>query len=414
MRPKDWDPMPSFSGLTVVCLASYFKGVDFLRQCHEHGCRVVLIVKEKLRDEDWPRDALDQFITVPDSATGDVFLDTVTALARARRLDRIVALEEYDVVHAATIREHLRIPGMGSTTARLFRDKLAMRVKALEAGVRVPDFVHVLNEDELRGYMQAVPPPWVLKPRMDVSAIGIRKIHDPALVWQAIEALDARPALHERSSYYLLERFVPGAVFHVDSLVQDGEVIFAGVNRYWRPPMEVAHKGGVFVTCTVEHGSADERALLSMNTALLKALRFVRGATHAEFIQGEADGEFYFLEVAARVGGAYIAETLQAATGISIWREWANIELARDQVPYHLPAHVNDYAGVALALARQEWPDTSAFDDPEIVHRVRKRHHVGLIVRSPSYARVQHLLGTYADRITRDHLAVLPPLERAE
>jgi biotin carboxylase len=151
-----------------------------------------------------------------------------------------------------------------------------------------------------------------------------------------------------------------------------------------------------------------------MNRALLKAMNFVRGATHAEFIKGDADGEFYFLEVAGRVGGAYIAETLEAATGVNIWREWANIELARDVAPYSLPAHVNDYAGVALALARQEWPDTAAFDDPEVVHRVQKRHHVGLIVRSPSYARVQQLLSDYVGRINDHHLAVLPPLERAE
>jgi biotin carboxylase len=280
--------------------------------------------------------------------------------------------------------------------------------------VRVPDFVHVLNEEELKGYMAAVPPPWVLKPRLDVSAIGIQKIHEPELVWRAMEALDARPALNERSSYYLLERFVPGTVYHVDSLVQDGEVVFAGAHRYWRPPMEVAHKGGVFVTSTLEHGSEDERRLLSMNRALLQAMNFVRGATHAEFIKGDADHEFYFLEVAARVGGAFIAETLEAATGLNIWREWANIELARDVVPYQLPPHVDDYAGVALALARQEWPDDSAFNDPEVVHRVHKRHHIGLIVGSPSYARVQELLGDYVRRITEEHLAVLPPLERAE
>ena len=44
-----------FAGLTVVCLASYFKGTEFLRQCREQGCRVVLVVKEKLKDEAWPK-----------------------------------------------------------------------------------------------------------------------------------------------------------------------------------------------------------------------------------------------------------------------------------------------------------------------------------------------------------------------
>lgn len=403
-----------YAGLTVVCLASYFKGVDFLRQCRLQGCRVVLVVKEKLRDEAWPGDSIDQFVTVANSAGPDEFVHVVSTLARATRIDRIVALEEYDVMHAALIREHLRIPGMGTTTARLFRDKLAMRVKASEAGVRVPAFVHVLNESEIRGFIDVVPPPWVLKPRGDVSAVGIQKLGSADLVWQAIEALDARPALNERSSYYLLERFVAGDVYHVDALTQDGQVVFAAAHRYSRPPMEVAHHGGVFVTSTVERGSEDERALFSINRALLRSLNFVRGATHAEFIKGAHDGEFYFLEVAARVGGAYIAEAIEAATSVNVWREWANIELARDVFPYALPPVRHDYGGVALALARQEWPDTSAYTEAEIALRVKKRHHVGLVVRSPDHARLQSLLAQYVERFNQDFLAILPPLERAE
>lgn len=403
----------TYTGLTVVCLASYFKGNEFLRQLRAQGCHVVLVIKEKLAHDEWAFEAVDDLIRVRNNATPELFVHTVSELARRRRVDRVVALEEYDVMNAALIREHLRVPGMGTSTARLFRDKLAMRVKAHEAGVRVPAFVHLLNEDELRGFMAQVPPPWVLKPRSDVSAVGIQKLASSDLVWQAIEALDARPAITERSSYYLLERFVSGAVYHVDSLVQNGEVVFAGVNRYWRPPMEVAHHGGVFVTCTVEHGSSDAQVLLEVNRSLLRALNFVRGATHAEFIKGD-DGRFFFLEVAARVGGAYIAEVLEAASGIGIWREWANIELARDRHTYTLPPVRHDYGGVALALAREEWPDTSAFTDPEIVSRVHKRHHVGLVIASPSHDRVQECLAAYVSRIERDHLAVLPPLEKAE
>jgi len=397
--------------VTVVCLASYFKGNEFLRQLRRRGCRVVLVIKEKLRDEDWARDSIDDILTVANAATADMFVERVSEFARHNRVDRIVALEEYDVMHAAMIREHLRIPGMGTTTARLFRDKLAMRVKAFEAGIRVPDFVHVLNYDEIRGYMENIPGPWVLKPRSDVSAVGIQKLHDSELVWRAIDALDARPVVTERSTHYLLERFVPGDVFHVDSLVENGEVIFAGVNRYWRPPMEVAHKGGVFLTNTVRRGSDEERILLEMNRALLRTLGFVRGATHAEFIRSQ-DGEYYFLEVAGRVGGAYISDSLEAATGVNVWHEWANLEIGRGEQPYELPAQRSDYAGVVLALARQEWPDTSGYTEPEITLRPAKRHHAALIVASPDYDRVQALLGEYAKRFEEDFLAVLPPMER--
>jgi biotin carboxylase len=397
---------------TIVCLASYFKGVDFLRECHAGGARVILVVREKVRNEPWPVECLDRIVSVPNQLTAEIIVQAVSEIARAERIDVLVALEEYDVMHAAVVREHLRLAGMGTTTARLFRDKLGMRVKALEAGITVPDFVHVLNEDELRYYMSHVPPPWVLKPRSDVSAVGIQKIDRPELVWQAIAALDQRPALNERSSYYLLERYIPGEVYHVDALVDQKRVLFAGVHRYWRPPLDVAHQGGVFVTTTVERGSVEERALAAMNQALVRTLGLVRGATHAEFIRGADDGRFYFLEIAARVGGAFIADTLEAASGVNLWREWARLELSTAGQRYQLPSPRHDYAGLVLSLARQEWPDTSGFTDPEIARRIDKRHHVGLVVRSPDFGRVQELLARYAARITDEFLAILPPLER--
>ena len=336
---------------TIICLASYFKGIDFLREAKRLGFRVLLVTKERLLQEEWPRASLDDIVAVPDDAGPDIFLHVVSQLARTHQLARVVALEEYDVLTAALIREHLCLPGMTSAQARVFRDKLSMRVRAHEAGIRVPDFTHVLNYERLHEFMQRVPAPWVLKPRSDVSAMGIRKLQDSEQVWRAIDELDARERLHERSSYYLLERFVPGEVFHVDSGVANGKIAFAGVNRYGRPPMDVAHGGGVFISQTVRHGSADQRKLLKANRRLIKSLGLTDGAAHAEFIKGEADGEFYFLEIAARVGGAYIAETLEAASGVNLWREWARIEAADREHPYRPPESDKAYGGIVLARA---------------------------------------------------------------
>jgi len=71
------------------------------------------------------------------------------------------------------------------------------------------------------------------------------------------------------------------------------------------------------------------------------------------------------------------------------------------------------YAGVINCLARQEWPDTSAYSDPEVVWRLKKQYHAGLIVASPDAGRVQLLLDSYSRRFAEDFLAVAPPLERA-
>ncbi len=400
--------------LNVVCLATYFKGVDFIRECKSRGCQVVLITKEKTLGEDWPRESLDDLVALPNDAGPDLFIHLVSLLARQTKIDRIVALEEFDVITAAQIREHFCLSGMSSATARLFRDKLAMSAKVKEAGINLPDFVPLVNHDEVRDFVDRIPPPWVIKPRSDVSAIGIKRGLEPGDVWRTIDELDRRERLREHSPHYLLSRFIPGDVFHVDSLVSNARVIFAGANKYGRSPMDVAHKGGAYISHTILRGADDEKKLFEINRKLLKALGLETGAAHAEFIRSTADGEFYFLEVAARVGGAYIADVLEAASGVNLWREWARLELADKPAAAKLLPARKEYAGIVLSLAKQEYPDTSSYDDPEVVCRVKKKHHAGLIVRSKKLERVQELLTQYTTRFAEDFEAVLPPLERAE
>ena len=149
--------------------------------------------------------------------------------------------------------------------------------------------------------------------------------------------------------------------------------------------------------------------------AVLKAMNMVRGVTHAEFIRSHEDGRYYFLEIAARVGGANIDTLIQAATGVQLWAEWAKIEVAHVRGErYEPPVARTDYAGLIVSLAKQEWPDLSGFTDPEIVWRLHKKHHAGLIAASQDQARVEQLLSDYVPRFIQDFLAVAPPKEHAE
>ena len=399
--------------LNIICLATYFKGADFIHECKAHGCHVILVTKEKMLKEDWPRESLDDLIAVPNDAGPALFIDLLAFLARNRKIDRVVALEEFDVVTAALMREHLCLPGLSSSGAKVFRDKLSMAVHSQRAGINVPDFVPLVNVQEVDEFMQRVPGPWVIKPRSDVSAIGISKVNEPDEVRRAIHEMNERENLRERASYYVLARFIPGEVFHVDSVVNDGKVVFAGTNQYGRPPLQVAHQGGAYVSRTLERGSDNEKMLLATNKKLIRALGLERGATHAEFIKSDADGKFYFLEIAARVGGAYIAEVLEAASGVNLWREWAKLEITDGKGPRIRPQR-KEYAGIILSLAKQEYPDTSAYIEDEIIYRVKKIHHAGLIVRAPRLERVNELLDQYGHRFVEDFVAVAPPPERPE
>jgi biotin carboxylase len=398
--------MPDVRPLTFLCITTYEKGQEFMRECKRQGCRVLLLTAGKLRDADWPRECLDDMFYLPVEIPLADIVQAVTHLTRTQKIDRIVALDEYDMETAATLREHLRVPGMGLTTMRYFRDKLAMRMKALDRGVRVPDFVPVLNHGDIRYYLEHVPGPWVLKPRQEASAIGIKKIHAAEELWPLLEELG------DKQSSFLLERFVPGEVFHVDSVVSESEVVFASVSKYGKPPMNVAQGGGIFTSCVIPRGSDADSGLREINRDLIAALGLVRGVAHTEFIQAHADGHFYFLECAARVGGAYINEMVEAATGINLWREWARIEVAGEHGNYQLPPVRQEYAGVIISLARQENPDTSGYNDPEVVLRIKRHHHAGLILRSDDPERVRGLLENYSQRFVEEFLAVEPPREK--
>ena len=396
----------------IVCIASEHKGNEFLDECQNAGWYVTLVTRKKLLDEPWAWTALNEVKTVDDNATIDEYVRAVTNIAGSRAIDRIVGLDEFDVLTAAKAREHLQLGGMSSSHALRFRDKLSMRNIAYEAGIPCPEYVGVFNQDAIIEYLAQTPSPWIVKPRTEVSAFGIRKCNTAEEVWTALEALDARHTWRDHPSQFLIERFIEGSVFHVDSIVDNGKVLACGVSRYGTPPLSVSHQGGVFTSSIVSFRAKERRELEKLNKHLLEAFKYERGVTHAEFLQSETDGKFYLLEVACRVGGAYIANVLEHACNFNLWREWARLETATEVNPYTLPKLRKGFAGVALALANQDAPDTSHYDESEIVYRVSKPKHVGLIFYSGKQKRIDELLNIYTERITTDFLAVAPAKER--
>ncbi len=396
---------------TFLCIASYFKGEEFLRACKATGAKVLLLTSKKLKRRKLVHDSIDEYFYMEADENDDWNMEhLVNGLAytmRSTKIDRIVALDDFDVEKAAALREHFRIPGMGQTTHRYFRDKLAMRMKAQESGIPVPAFSGLFNDAEIHEYTQKEPAPWVVKPRSEASAVGIKKIHSADDLWKLLNEIgDER---HE----YLIEKFTPGSVFHVDAITVDGKVVFQRGSEYLNTPMDVAHGGGIFRTVTVEFGSKDDKALQKANKKLMKAFGMNFSASHSEFIKSNEDGKFYFLETASRVGGAHIAEMVEASSEVNIWAEWAKLEVAKaTNTPYQFPEVVNDYSGLIVSLARQKHPDTSMFPEPEIWWRMNKDYHVGLIVKSKSRERVLELMNTFAQRIAQDYHASLPAAEK--
>ena len=394
--------------ITFLCVSSYFKGNDFLRSMKATGATVYLVTSKNLEDKPWAKDSLDDIFYVQQGPENEWNMpDVINCLAwlmRSTKIDRIVALDDFDVEKAAHLREHFRIPGMGETTCRHFRDKLAMRMKAKEHGIEVPAFSSLFNDHDISTFISTVPSPWIIKPRGQASATGMKKIYHESELWPHLESLGS-----ERHQY-LIEQFKPGDVYHADALTINGEVIFCRISKYLSTPFDVAHGGGIFRSITVPFGEDEDISLQKLNKQVMDAFGLQYSASHTEFIKSKDDGKYYFLETASRVGGAHIAEMVEYSSGVNLWREWARIEyaVASDQ-SYSLPSIQMNHAGIIVSLTRQEWPDDQVFTDFEIVWRMReKSHHIGLIVQSSNRERVLQLLDDYANRIGNDFHASAP------
>lgn len=390
-----------------LCIACEFKGGAFLRQLKRHGHTVFLVTMEKNRHEAWPFDDLEEVFYMPetDGRKWDInkLIAGVAYLFRQHKIDRVIALDDYDVWKAARLREEFQIPGMGETTARHFFDKLSMRIEARDAGIAVPGFTSLHNDDTIREFLKKSKGPWLAKPRRDAGSLNIRKILDADAFWHWSE--EAGEHRHE----YLLEEFRPGTICHVDSLNYFDETLFTRCSQYLDPPFEVAHGGGIFQSKTMSSKDALAKKLVNLNTKVLSAFGLRHGASHSEYIVRDGGKEILFLETAARCGGAHLTDMVEAASGISLWAEWANIEHAvLTGKKYHLPMVDEMQAGIVVTLSKYEHPDYEKFTDEEIWWKLFKKYHIGFIFQHKTEKRINELLGKYSALIQEEYATVVP------
>ena len=389
---------------TFVCISNYFKGADFLISLKKLGNTVYLITSEKLRHKPWPFEYIDEVFYMEGQDVDwnlEHLLLGVGNLMKNHKIDTIIALDDFDVEKATYLRENLRIDGMGQTTGRYFRDKLAMRMRAKSCGITNPNFCSLFNDHDINTFADTIPAPWVLKPRSEASASGIIKVHSKEDLWMHINEMG------NNRFKYLVEQFCPGDVYHCDSLILDGKIIFSITSKYLSTPMEISQGGGIFRSANITYNSSDDKTIKKCNEQVIKGFGLKHGTAHSEYIKCKDDGIIYFLETSSRVGGAHLAEMVACASNINLWAEWAAIENALSKgLEYKLPKVKKEFAGIVLTLSKFEHPDLTSFDDAEVCFRVPLDYHAGLIVNSDKQERVLELLDDYAERLVRDFATV--------
>ncbi len=244
--------------------------------------------------------------------------DVVEAAARCVEAlggcDRVLTLTEIDQLTAAELRVKHGAPGPSPELIYRFRDKIAMKETLSVSGVPVPRYRRVDSVKEVVNFATELGTTIVVKPRKGVASGGLFVIEDPKTIPTVLE--------NQVLDDYEVEEYLAGPIWHADGVLVDGDLGFARAFRYLgtchgfargRPLGVVGQTGPM----------ADK--LVSLARRCVRFLGLTDGVFHFEAIQRGED--FTFMEVAARVGGAYLPYLVRDVYGVDLVREYISLQL---------------------------------------------------------------------------------------
>lgn len=319
----------------VVCRAPLY-----LTELARRGLKILLITPSAWReaallaadDPHHPAAAISEFAFVDgDVGRENSYLPGVIAAARrwheAYTLVGAYAVGETQVEPTGLLADALGLRGPGLRATRVCRNKFLQRWYLPEFS---PDSLIVPAEERSGVDVDGLRYPVVVKPASRHSSSGVEAVEGPG-------TLRARLAAYPAHETVLVEEKVAGQEYSVESLVQDGRIIFASVTR--KDTTDAHASTFVELSHTLPAGCPPhDGVLLDANARSLAALGFRDGIAHAEW-RIDGDGRPVLMEIAARTPGDGLCTLYELATGVPLEPEIVRIALG-EPAAYPAPARV--------------------------------------------------------------------------
>lgn len=256
--------------------------------------------------------------------------EDILRAARNENIDGVVT-DQTDIAvrTVAYVAEKMGLPGIGYECAKLFTDKYLMRKRTHELGLPTIRYSMVSDIEEAKEFFETVEGRAILKPTDNQGSRGVYMIDSV----RELEARFYKAMEHSTSRNVIIEQYIKGREFEVDSIVVDHDerpLMYADTDLYDIP--------NVFASKTrLYPSSADEgtvKKLLRLNSSVIRGFGLKQGLTHSEYVE-DADGQIYLIEAAARGGGSFISSHIaRLQTGLNTSEFLVNLALGNI---HHMP-----------------------------------------------------------------------------
>ncbi len=291
---------------TLLYLGASISQLAAIRRARESGHRVVAV------DGD-PR-AIALAAADVGEAVDFADVEAVRDVARRHRVDGVLAVSsDRAVVPAAAVAESLGLPSVGSAVARAMTDKLVMRDRLHEAGVRQPRFAAVGGRAGVAAAMAHVGFPAVLKPVDSGGQRGLFLVQDLAELERRLPETLAM----SRSGRAIVEQFVAGNELNCLLVVRSGEPTLLTLSDRLRPDGPGFGVGWIHLFPSSQPRSALDEAR-DVAFAAVRALGLRDGVAFPQLLVGD-DGRVRVVEVAARIPAGQMADLVRFGTGVDLY-----------------------------------------------------------------------------------------------
>lgn len=250
--------------------------------------------------------------------------DKVLEIAREENIDGIVtAGTDVAVITIGKVCDELGLSGLSFDAAQIAANKLLMKTKYEEHGVRTAKFREIpLDADDVASRVEALNFPLIFKSVDSSGSRGIVRVDSEAEFDAAIQNVKE----NTRSDYYIVEEFIEGEEFGAQAFVYRGEVVFILPHGDYVFHGDTGVPIGHFAPYDLD-ASVIEDAREQL-TAAIRAMGLNNCAINADFIL--KDNKTYVLEIGGRSGATCLAELVSIYYGFDYYEKILRSALGED------------------------------------------------------------------------------------
>jgi biotin carboxylase len=305
---------------------------DLLRAASEAGVEIVAVTQEDVweRAPEHVRKQLGSVAFVSFAAPDIV--DEIVSHGRRWGVEGVVTGWEFFTPFVAQVAHALGLPGNDVSRATASRNKRDMAAAFRAHGVAVPGAAEVTQPDRAIVAVRAagLRPPFVVKPAENAGSVGVTVVHDEAALPAAVATARSWPEEFPHAipldNTALVQEYIPGEEFSVESVAFDGEITHLAVTQKLTTSDHRRAEIGHTVPALLP--DASRTALLEVVGDALRAVGLRNGVGHTE-VKLTPEGTARIIELGTRPAGDHIVRLVHRATGVDPARAYLEVALGR-------------------------------------------------------------------------------------